>query len=113
MSEAMFQKSAEFDTRITMLEKSNERIGDAIISINENLKSLVRLEERHAETRGAIERAFLSIEKIESAALCLERRVVVVEAAMPGLERLRECAINMLIGVACIVGLAVVALVIK
>lgn len=94
------------DDRITRLETTVERIDEAIRNIQESLAALVRLEERHAETRESLGRAFAAVKSVDD-------RVRAIETEMPMLKQVRQWVFSGVIGVLGIVGTAVVYMVVK
>jgi len=70
------------ETRLTRLEDSMAEIKNAVMGINQSLQALTRLEERHAETRQSLERAFTAIEKTN-------KRVSAIEGELPTLKLAR------------------------
>ncbi len=92
--------------RISRLEEAVGRIDAAIERIGAALDALVRLEERHEETREALGRAFGLIEK-------QDERVTKLEIEMPMLRQVRTWVFGA-VGFVCLaVGGAVVALAVK
>jgi len=88
-------------------------IRDGIREIAANTGKLAVLEERHAETRDGLVRAFTFIEtKSDWAAhQALESRVREVEVSMPALKETRKWVVGGVLAVASTVGLAVIGLV--
>lgn len=99
-SSEKLEKILMHDERIRVLERSHEKTAQAIDAIRKSLESLVRLEERHAESKEAINRAFTYIEKIEA-------RLEEIERKMPGLVEVRRWVVR---GVLAIVSVVFVAL---
>ena len=93
------------DNRVAVLERSCDEMKTAIMDIRDSLQVLVRLEERHAETREALSRAFGDIEKVEL-------RLSTIEQHMPGLVEMRGWVIMGMLGIAGLVGVALVGLVV-
>ena len=93
------------ENRVAVLEKSCDDMKEAIMDIRDSLQVLVRLEERHAETREALSRAFGDIEKVEN-------RLKNIELHMPGLVEMRGWVIMGMLGIAGLVGVALVGMVI-
>lgn len=96
---------ADVETRLQLLERGQDDVRDAVVSIKGSLESLVRLEERHAETREALGRVFTYTEK-------LEERIEAIEKVLPGLLEARGWVITACMGILSVVGLAVLGLVI-
>lgn len=105
------------DERLRRVEQEQGEMREVIMSLKESqqsisnsLERLVRLEERHIETREALSRAFAQIERhaqmIHEVRLRipeeLEKRLRLVEQDMPGLVEMRRW---MTAGVMSIVGL--------
>lgn len=101
MTDDLYQKSSDHELRIIMLERQGEQVGEAVISINESLKSLVRIEERVMSSSEAIDRAFKYSEK-------LEERIRDIEVKMPGLVEVKDWVVK---GVLSVVGIVFVALI--
>lgn len=83
--------------RLTMIEKTLEQIAD-------NLSKLASLEQKHLETREALERAFSTIEKHDG-------RLRVMETEMPTLTLVRGWIIMGVVGILGLLGVAVFKLV--
>ena len=92
--------------RMANIENAIERITVCTQSIAENVKVIAVLEERHAETSRAIERAFQVMKEIEV-------RVRVVEVELPGLKEIRQWVMTGVLTTVGFVGAAVVALVVN
>lgn len=92
--------------RINTLEGSVTEIKQAVKSIDASLQILARLEQRHAETRDGLERAFKEIEDHET-------RVRIIEGEMPTIKLTRGWLVSGVVSVIGVVGLAVVMLVVK
>jgi hypothetical protein len=90
-------------------------------SISNSLERLVRLEERHVETREALARAFDTIDRhtedLHSIRLALpvnlEPRLRVMESAMPGLLEMRRWLVVGVMSVVGLIGCGVIGLIIK
>lgn len=93
------------DARVAVLERDCTEMKSAIFDIRDSLQILARLEERHSETRDALSRAFVAIEKIEL-------RLSKIEQHMPGLVEMRGWVIMGMLGIAGLVGVAIVGLVV-
>lgn len=93
------------DGRVAVLERSCDDMRAAIFDIRDSLQVLARLEERHGETREALSRAFADIEKLET-------RVQKIELHLPGLIEMRGWVIMGMLGIAGLVGVALVGLVV-
>lgn len=97
---------SEMETRVSMLEAAINEIRDSTKSIAESISAIKVLEERHAESSRAIERAFLELKDIEL-------RVRVVEVELPGLKEIRQWVMAGVLSTVAIIGVAVIALVIN
>jgi chromosome segregation ATPase len=115
----------------TIREAINE-IRDGIREIASNTGKLAVLEERHAETRDGLNRAFAEISRLQAGkceqAACssvkaaaqslesrmesLEGRASAIEIALPPLKEARSWVVSGMVGIVAIIGLAVVALVV-
>lgn len=93
------------DHRVGAVEGAVHKIADAMDRFAKTTEQLARLEERHVETRQAMERAFGEIGK-------LDVRTDAIEARLPPLEETRSWVVRGLIGVMCVVGMAVLKLVV-
>ncbi len=90
-------------------------------AISNSLERLVRLEERHIETRDALTRAFAAIDKhgeaLHSIRLAipvnLEPRLRDLESNMPGLLEMRRWVVAGVMSVIGLMGCGVIGLVIK
>lgn len=97
--------SPDQEIRLRVLEESQNDVKDAIQSIRGSLESLVRLEERHMETRESLMRSF----KVTDG---LDHRVKAIEIEMPSLMQTRDWVVMTLVSVASITGLALISLVV-
>ncbi len=96
----------DMEARLAVIEGNQVEFKGAVIGIQKNLEMLVRLEERHAETREALGRAFAAQEK-------LEERIEVIEKHMPGLVEMRGWILAGMLATLGLVGLALVGLVVS
>jgi hypothetical protein len=85
--------------RLTMIEET-------LRAVSENLQRLTTLEQRHVDTREALERAFDTIEKVDG-------RLKHVELEMPVLKIVKNWVITAVIGIVGLVGIALFALLTK
>jgi hypothetical protein len=92
------------DYRITALEASVGEIRQAVKSIDGSLQILARLEQRHAETRDGLERAFGEIADHEA-------RVRVIESEQPTTKLIKGWVITGVLAGLGMIGLAMVKLV--
>lgn len=76
------------------------RIEDTLEKVSETLGKLAVLEQRHIETREAIERSFSEIK-------ALNERMRVVELDMPMLRQIKNWIVSGVVAVAGVVGMAV------
>lgn len=126
-------QSPQTEARIAALEEAVKDIRDAVVTI-------ARLEERHAETREAINRCFQSAEKNAAAILAVKAeseasyhqiasdatreatmlrnevseiklKLTAIEGRMKPLEEMRGFVVKAVIGVVGMVGIALVGLV--
>lgn len=97
---------SDVEARLAVIERDQQEFKTAVVGINKNLETLVRLEERHAETRKALDRAFTECEK-------LDNRVSAIEKKMPGLVETRGWILAGMLATLGIVGLALVGLVVN
>ncbi len=95
----------EHELRLRLLEQDREDMRDAIESIKGSLQALVRLEERHAETREALGRAFKESKDIHD-------RVSAIEKVIPGLVEMRGWLVKANLGILGLIGLAIIGLVV-
>lgn len=79
-----------------LVEFRLERVEDAILRLTTTTEQLARIEERHVETRAALERAFAAIKE-------QGQRISAMEQQMPGLNR---AANWVYVAVAAVVGAA-------
>jgi hypothetical protein len=91
--------------RLKVLEDAVTDIRAAVKGIDQSLATLARLEERHAETRDGLGRAFKAIEKVDG-------RVKSIEVEIPTLKLTRGWVITFTVGCVGLVLLAVAKLVI-
>lgn len=71
------------DVRLAVLERDMNQMQGALVSISDSLSRLVALEERHAETRESVGRAFKQVGEIDD-------RLGEIEKIMPGLIESRS-----------------------
>lgn len=90
--------------RVSALEGVVSEIKLAVKSIDQSLQTLARLEERHAETRDGLERAFGEIKDHED-------RIRSVESDMPTMRLIRNWIVSGVLGTLGLVGVAVAKLV--
>lgn len=76
------------------------RIEDTLEKVSETLGKLAVLEQRHIETREAIERSFSEIK-------ALNERMRVVELDMPMLHQIKNWIVSGMVAVVGVVGMAV------
>lgn len=86
------------DQRITAWRLN--RIEDTLERVSETLGKLAVLEQRHIETREAIERSFSEIK-------ALNERMRVVELDMPMLRQIKNWIVSGVVAVVGVVGMAV------
>jgi hypothetical protein len=92
------------DYRITALESSVSEIRQAVRSIDGSLQILARLEQRHAETRDGLERAFGELADHEA-------RVRVIEQEQPTTKLIKGWVIAGVVGGLSMMGVAMIKLV--
>ena len=103
--------SDEFDARI-------ERVEEAVVGINESLKLLSKLEERHQNTADGLRRAFVEIKEVQERKADQhqlddhEARLRTIEADMPLLREIKRWVIAGVLGIIALVGIALVSLVV-
>lgn len=90
--------------RISSLEGSVNEIKSAVKSIDASLQVLSRLEQRHAETRDGLERAFSELSDHET-------RVRLIETEIPTTKLIRGWVIAGVIGGVGMMGIAMLKLV--
>lgn len=123
-ADAIFQQ----DERLRRVERDQADMREVLGSLRESqqaisnsLERLVRLEERHIETRDALTRAFAAIDKhgesLHSIRLAipvnLEPRLRDLESNMPGLLEMRRWVVAGVMSVIGLMGCGVIGLVIK
>ena len=99
--------------RLSVVEKAVERISEGVQKIAEYTGKLAVLEERHAETRDGLERAFTAIEKVGREHENTEARLQNIEVVMPGLKETRKWVVGGILAIVGMVGLAMVAIVVN
>ena len=109
--------SAILDHRVTNLEKTIERVSDAVASISDSLALLARIEARHEETSKAVGRAFSQLADMEKDinAMCTEKekRLREIETKIPALEMIKTWVVTGVLGVMALAGTALFHLVFK
>lgn len=116
------------DARLRRVEQEQGEMREVIFSlkdsqqaISNSLERLVRLEERHVETREAIARAFSAIEKIATGMhelrmqvpTNLDPRLREIEENMPGLIEMRRWMTAGVISVVGLIGAAIIGGIIR
>lgn len=116
------------DERLRRVEQEQGEMREVIFSlkdsqqaISNSLERLVRLEERHVETREAITRAFSAIEKIAAGMhelrmqvpANLDPRLREIEASMPGLIEMRRWMTAGVLSVVGLIGAAIIGGIIR
>lgn len=91
------------DLRIENLERAVTDIRRAIQSIDNSLRILARLEERHEDTRSSLDRAFAQIEEQEA-------RLRTLENEAPVTRLVRNWIISAVVGVVALVAVALLRL---
>lgn len=99
----MNETQTVLEFRVHALEGSVGKIEEAVKSIDSSLQILVKLEAHHAETRGSVDRAFTLIADHE-------KRMRDLEKEAPVTKLVRGWIIAGVIGVVCLVGVAVIEL---
>lgn len=115
------------DERLRRVEQEQGELREVIFSLRESqqaisnsLERLVRLEERHIETRESLSRAFAQIERhaqvIHEMHMAipanLEGRLRQIETSMPGLIEMRRWMTAGVLSVVGLVGAAIIGLII-
>lgn len=104
------------EMRLTMLERDRDEFRVSIKEISDSLKALVRLEERHAETREAVIRIWNAIRENEESCKKrsdqLEREIKSINEHMPGLKEMRKWLVTGVMGIIALVFLAILGMVI-
>jgi len=98
-------ESDVMEYRLSALESSVGEIRSAVKSIDASLQILSRLEQRHAETRDGLERAFSELADHET-------RVRVIEAEQPTTKLIKGWVIGGIVGGLSMMGIALVKLVV-
>lgn len=105
----MHEQGSEPDVlnlRVTNLEKVVERVSLAVVSIDESLKTLTRLDVKHDETRSSVARAFIFLEDHE-------KRIRAIEAEMPTVKLTRGWLLAGITGMIGLLGIAIAKLLYK
>ncbi len=97
--------------RLTAVEAALTKVAQAIEDIAASTRLIAHLELKHAETREALERAFVEITKHKSECDRIDSRVRGIEIEMPSLVEARRRIDKALYSIVGIVGLAVIGLV--
>jgi hypothetical protein len=97
--------------RLSAVERQLENQTEALNKIGEAINRFSLLEERHLETRGALERAFHALEKADHALEQVDKRVSSIELAMPQLQETRKWVILGILGGLGLMGAALLKLV--
>lgn len=99
-----------------MLSAVKEDMGDmkaALLSINATLSKLAGLEVEHVSTKGALDRAFGELMKVNERMEKIDVRMQKVEVVMPQLIETRKWVVSVVVAAAIIIMSALVALVIR
>lgn len=96
------ERLVQQEQRVERIEQRVDTLVPAVEKISECLERLVRLEERHSETREAINRVVVDISKVQDLVtdirLCmpdnLDKRLHQIEITVPGLVEMRRWVIT-------------------
>lgn len=99
--------------RLGAVERAVESIAESVRVIADSTSKIVRLEERHDETREGLNRAFCEIRDVKSGAAKIDDRVKVIELDMPDLRKTSNrinAGVWALAGIVCLalVGLVII-----
>ncbi len=97
--------------RLSAVERQLENQTEALNKIGEAINRFSLLEERHLETRGALERAFTSIAKTDHSVDQIDLRVNAIELAMPQLKETRRWVVTGILAGIAMMGAALLKLV--
>ena len=98
--------------RVGAVERAVESIAESVRVIADSTSKIVRLEERHDETREGLNRAFSETRDMKSDADKVDDRVRVIEVEMPSLKEVKAQINRAVWGLVGLVGIAIVGLVI-
>lgn len=98
--------------RLKAVESDVGEIKHAIRSIDSSLQTLARLEERHAETRDGLSRAFEEIKENKEELNDVKEDVQKIKEQMPTLKLTSGLIMKAIVGILSIVGIAILAKVI-
>ncbi len=105
------EQAVNVESRVAVLESNHAEIKEAIVRIsdslekfNQNMESIVRLEEKYMNNSEAIKRAFYACEKND-------KRIADIEVKMPQLIETRGWVVNAVVGIVSLVGASVVGIV--
>ena len=101
------------DRRLTAVENAVQDIRDAVGQIAEAMTKIARLEERHAETRDALARAFSQIHALREDTDDHKVRFAVLEGQIEPLKEARKWVVSGVMAVVSLVGTAAWHLVAK
>ena len=104
-AEVAIMTDENMHSRISGVEATLGEIRDAMRAVASAIERLTRLEERHAETRTALERAFTAQERLDARVTTIERQIPVLELTSAWVRR-------GVLGVLAAVGLALLGLVV-
>src|SRR5574340_1462751 len=93
-------------SRVSNLEDVVDEVKNAVKSIDNSLRILAALEVKHEETRNGLNRAFTEIGDHET-------RMRTMENEMPTLKLTRGWVIAGVVGIMCILGVAILHLILK
>ena len=99
--------------RLGTVEKTTDKLVDAIESIDESLKTLTRLDVRHDETRSALTRAFAVSADNAARISAIDERLRLIESQLPSLNMVKGWVIAGVIGIVALVGMEVFNLVVN
>ena len=97
--------------RLSAVERQLENQTEALNKIGEAINRFSLLEERHLETRGALERAFTAIAKTDHAVDQMDLRVNAIELSMPQLKETRKWVVTGILAGIAMMGAALLKLV--
>lgn len=92
---------SDMEMRMALVEKEQAEFHEVITDIRDILEKLVRLEERHTESREALGRAFVELQ-------ANRKDIDAIKIALPPLQETRKWVVSGIIG---LVGMVLVALV--
>ena len=90
--------------RVEKLEEAVSETSRAVRSIDESLKTLTQLEVHHSQTREAVTKVSVSVEKLEDRVTAVEKEQAVIQENLKGIRTINKYICTGVVGLLGIVG---------